>query len=105
MGYEDFAHHIIYINGQWAVKPTDGDIVAQFSTQAEAIEAGCKLALEAGDELLVFDENGTVVETIDPEDDLELSDKMKDTLDRFLAGKMTFVTRDKQPTKDLPSDG
>jgi hypothetical protein len=105
MDYEDFAHQIIYINGQWAVKPTDGDIVAQFATQAEAIEVGYKLALEAGDELMVFDENGALVKTIDPEDDLELSDKMKDILDRFLAGKMTFVSRDKQPSKDLPSDG
>ena len=59
-------HHILFLDGHWVVKSADEALVAAFPTQDEAIEVGQQLAQEAGEDLVIFDEDGEEVERIVP---------------------------------------
>jgi hypothetical protein len=98
MDKEIYEHHVIFTGERWAVKPAEADIVATVDTQQEAIDIGYQLALEAGDELLVFDEQGALVSRIDPEDDLELAPHIVETIRQFKAGELEFF--EYKPAKD-----
>lgn len=68
---------------QWAVRPSDGEVVAHFDDAQTAIDYAYKLATEIDDDwcdIVVFDKAGNEVEVIDPEDELELSERLIDLL-------------------------
>jgi hypothetical protein len=85
---------------KWAVRPSDGAVVAYFDDPQAAIDHAYQLSTEIDDDwcdIVVFDQAGNEVEVIDPEENLELSDRLKDLLRRDMEGKLNYVSRDKQP--------
>jgi hypothetical protein len=61
-----YEHHVVYLDGHWVVKSSGEAVVAAFPTQEEAVEVGYQLAVAAGEDLVVFDEDGNEVERIVP---------------------------------------
>ncbi len=90
---------------KWAVRPSDGDIVAQFDDRRAAIDHAYELATKIDDDwcdIVIFDENGNEADLIDPEENLELSDKTKSILHAHIEGKLEFV--EYRPAKDVIED-
>lgn len=59
-------HYVVYLDGHWVVQSADEMIVATFSSQEEAVDVGYQLAKEAGEDLVIFDEDGNEVERLSP---------------------------------------
>ena len=79
---------------QWAVRPSDGDILAHFETRDAAIDYAYELATQVEKDwcdIAVFDEAGGLLGVIDPEQDLEYRDKLKELLCLDPDGELTFI--------------
>jgi hypothetical protein len=102
-----FERHVFWnpATEQWAVRPSDGEVVAEFGERQAAIDYAYQLATSDEDDwcdIVVYDKNGEHDHTIDPEENLELSDKTKDLLRRHMDGKLEFI--EYHPAKDVTDD-
>jgi hypothetical protein len=79
---------------RWAVRPSDGDILAHFDSRDDAIDYAYDLATQVEKDwcdIAVFDEAGVLLGVIDPEQDLEYRDKLKELLCLDQDGELTFI--------------
>ena len=87
---------------QWAIRPSDGDIIAYFDDREAAIDHAYELATQIEKDwcdIAVFDEDGELLGIIDPEADLEYQDKLKEILRLDQDGELTFVEDD--PSEEI----
>lgn len=72
----EFRYHVVEQDDGWIVfKLLEDEPISTFQTQDEAVQFAYQHALEDGSVVYVYDQSDSLVKEIDPEDDLEYSDK------------------------------
>lgn len=82
---EDFQYRILvgFDSGQWNVSKFDSDMKT-FNNKNETIQYAYNIALEDGLVVYIYDEDGNFEKTLDPEDELEYSDDVLQSLQEQL---------------------
>lgn len=95
----DYRIHVYPTKDHWQVSTLQKVHDTQFNTQDEAVNYAYQQALRQGYILYIYDDDGHISATIDPEDNLELSDATKQILQAVRDGTAEFIPIDELITE------